>query len=294
MEAIAFYIFYFLNWIFTLLPLRILYIFSDFLFLILYHFPGYRKDVVSANLRNAFPYKTEAEREDIARKFYRHLADLFIETLKLKHISLREHNRRYIFENTELLSRLYSEGKDVAAVMGHYNNWEVLNTMPLITDYTCISIYRPMKNKHFDRFQNGIRSRYGMVLAPMSMVMREILNRRKNGERTLTVFIADQTPAKTDIHFWTTFLNQDTPVFLGAEKIASKYNMAVVFINIQKMKRGFYKARFELLFDSGAGLGENQITEAHVKHLEDIIKEKPEYWIWSHRRWKHKREYPNV
>jgi KDO2-lipid IV(A) lauroyltransferase len=125
------------------------------------------------------------------------------------------------------------------------------------------------------------------------MVIREILNRKKNGERTLTAFLADQTPARGDIHYWTTFLNQDTPVYLGAEKIAAKYNMAVVFVNMQKIKRGYYNITFELLFNDVTGLKENQITEAHVKHLDAIINEKPETWIWSHRRWKHKRENPD-
>jgi KDO2-lipid IV(A) lauroyltransferase len=294
MQAILFYIFIILNWVITLLPLGILYLVADLLFFIFYHFPGYRKNVVATNLRNAFPYKTDSERAEIARKFYRHIADLFIETLKFVHMSKKERTKRCTYENTGLLDRLYSEGKDVAAILGHYNNWEYLNIMPLFTKYTCISIYRPLKNKYFDRFLSNVRSKHGMVLAPSSMVIREIVNRRKNGERTLTVFLADQTPAKGDIHFWTSFLNQDTPVYLGAEKIASKYNMAVVFINMQKIKRGYYNVKFELLFDSTTGTRENQVTESHVKHLESVINERPEFWIWSHRRWKHKRVYPDV
>ena len=293
MEAITFYLFLVVNWVITLLPLSVLYLFSDFLFLILYYFPGYRRDVVSANLKNAFPYKTDVERAEIARKFYWHLADLFVETLKFTHMSNKERLRRCKYENIDLLEHLYSQGKDIVAVLGHYSNWEFLNVLPLLTDYTCISIYRPLKNKHFDTFLNKARSENGMILAPMSMVIREILNRKKNGERTLTAFLADQTPAKGDIHYWTTFLNQDTPVYLGAEKIAAKYNMAVVFINMQKIKRGYYNITFELLFNDVTGLKETQITEAHVKHLDSIINEKPETWIWSHRRWKHKREKPD-
>lgn len=293
MEAVTFYLFLAVNWVITLLPLSVLYLFADILYLILFYFPGYRRNVVSTNLKNAFPYKTDAEREEIARKFYRHLAELFVETLKFTHMSNKERLRRCKFENIDLLKHLYSEGRDIVAVLGHYSNWEFLNILPLLTEYTCISIYRPLKNQHFDKFLNGVRSENGMIMAPMSMVIREILNRKKNGERTLTAFLADQTPAKGDIHYWTTFLNQDTPVYLGAEKIAAKYNMAVVFINMQKVKRGYYKITFEVLFDNVAGLRENQITEAHVKHLDSIINEKPETWIWSHRRWKHKRENPD-
>ena len=289
MEAIVFYIFLVFNWIITLLPLRVLYIFSDILFVVFYHFPGYRKNVVKTNLRNAFPEKTDSERLEIERKFYRHLGDMFIEILKFAHMSNKERIRRCTYENLDLLNRLYSEGRDVVSVMGHYNNWEYLNTMPLFTDYTCISIYRPLKNNHFDRFLSAVRAKNGMVLAPMSMVVREILNRRKKGERTLTVFLADQTPARDDIHYWTAFLNQDTPVYLGAEKIASKYDMAVVFLHIQKISRGCYNIRFDLLYENTAGVPEHEITETHVKHLDSVIREDPEYWTWSHRRWKHKR-----
>jgi KDO2-lipid IV(A) lauroyltransferase len=127
-------------------------------------------------------------------------------------------------------------------------------------------------------------------MTPMSNIVREIITNRKNGVRTLSEFIADQIPAKGDINYWTQFLNQETAVYLGAEKIAAKYDMAVVFFNIQKIRRGYYKTTAELLFEHSAGLPEYMITEAHVRRLEEIIKEKPEYWIWSHRRWKHKRE----
>ncbi|HVN57324.1 MAG TPA: lysophospholipid acyltransferase family protein [Bacteroidales bacterium] len=289
MEAVLFYIFYLLNWLVTLLPLRVLYFFSDFLFLVLYYFPGYRRDVVSMNLRNAFPEKSDKERAGIEKKFYRHLADLFVETLKMEHFPEAEHRKRCTYENPELLNRLYDEGKDIVAVLGHYNNWETQNILPRYLKHTTISIYRPLKNKHFDRFLLKLRSQFGMVLSPTSMVIREIVNRRKAGERTMSVFLADQTPAITDIHYWTRFMNQDTPVYLGAEKIAMKYNMAVVFINQQKTGRGRYHVKFELLFEDTAGLKEFEITEAHVRHLEEIINRNPEFWIWSHKRWKHKR-----
>jgi KDO2-lipid IV(A) lauroyltransferase len=134
------------------------------------------------------------------------------------------------------------------------------------------------------------RSRYGSLLIPMKFVIREIIENRKNDTRALYALITDQIPAKGDINYWTTFLNQETPVYLGTEKIASKYDMAVVFFNVQKIRRGYYTLSLELLFEHSTGLPENLITETHVKRLEEIIREKPEFWIWSHRRWKHKRE----
>lgn len=293
MEVVVFYLFYIINWIITLLPLQVLYLFSDFFFLILYYFPGYRRKVVATNLRNAFPEKSEKELALIAKSFYKHLADLFIETLKLTHMSRKQLKRRFIIENPELLSRLKAEGRDIVGVCGHYNNWEWMTGIPLYTDYKCISIYKPLKNKYFDKFITNLRKMNGMGLTPMSNILREIIKERNAGVNTLSAFISDQTPPGGDINYWTRFLNQETPVYLGAEKIAAKYDMALVFFNHQKIKRGYYRMKVEMLFEHTSGLPDHIITDAHVRRLEEIILERPQYWIWSHRRWKHKKEHPD-
>lgn len=294
MGAIGYYIFYGINWVITLLPLSVLYIFSDFLYLVLYYFPSYRRKVVANNLKNSFPDKSEKEIKCIEKKFYKHLADLFIETFKLTHISKEQMMKRFTVSNLEIINRLLDEKRDTIAVLGHYNNWEWLTALPLYTKYKSVSIYKPLQNKFFDRFINNLRSKNGMVLTPMSNIIREIINDRKNNINTISAFISDQTPIKTEIKFWTTFLNQDTPIYMGTEKVASKYDMAIVFFHIQKIKRGYYNLNIELLFDHTAGLPEHFITETHVKRLEEIIREKPEFWIWSHRRWKHKKPVDNV
>src|SRR5450759_150432 len=294
MGAIGYYIFYGINWVFTLLPLSVLYFFSDFLYLVLYYFPSYRRKVVANNLKNSFPDKSEQEIKCIEKKFYKHLADLFIETFKLTHISKEQMMKRFTVSNLEIIDRLLDEKRDTIAVLGHYNNWEWLTALPLYTKYKSVSIYKPLQNKFFDRFINNLRSKNGMVLTPMSNIIREIINDRKNNINTISAFISDQTPIKTEIKFWTTFLNQDTPIYMGTEKVASKYDMAIVFFHIQKIKRGYYNLNIELLFDHTAGLPEHFITETHVKRLEEIIREKPEFWIWSHRRWKHKKPVDNV
>lgn len=292
MGSIGFYIFFGLNWIMTLLPLRVLYIFSDFLFLIFYYFPGYRRNVVRTNLKNSFPEKNESEIIVIEKKFYHHLCDLFIETFKLTHLSGEELMKMVPLKNPELLDKLFKEGRDVSAVLGHFNNWEWLICLPHYSEYKFVSIYKPLASRHFDRFMINLRSKYGMTVTPMQHVVREVIDNRKKNIRALYSFITDQTPAKGDIRYWTNFLNQDTPVFLGAEKISSKYDMALVFFNVQKVKRGQYYFTVELLFEHTAGLPEHLITETHVRRLEELIRKNPEYWIWSHRRWKHKRE-PN-
>ena len=289
MGAIGFYIFYGINWMVTLLPMRILYVLSDFLYLVLYYVLAYRRKVVAENLRNSFPEKSPEELKTIEKKFYRHLADLMVEILKLTHMSKAQSLMRMPITNVELLDRLYAEGRDVAAVIGHYNNWEWLKSLIFHCRFQTVSIYKPLQDKRFDNFLLKLRNREGMILTPMSLIIREILEARKANRRSLYSFITDQTPPKGDIKYWTKFLNQDTPVYLGVEKIASKYDMAIVFFNVQKIRRGYYQYTAELLFEHTSGLPEHVITERHVRRLEEIISEKPEYWIWSHRRWKHKK-----
>ena len=293
MRAVVYYIFYPLNWMLTLLPLGALYIVSDVLFLFLYYFPSYRRKIVSANLKNSFPEKSPEEIKSIEKKFYKHLSDLFVETLKLTHMSKKQLMKRFTVSNTGVIEKLLEEKRDIIAVLGHYNNWEWLAAFPYYTDYKAISIYKPLQNRYFNKFLNGLRSGHGMVLTPMSLIIRELVADRNNGINTISAFISDQTPIKKEIKFWTQFLNQDTPVYIGTEKVAEKYDMAVVYFHIQKIRRGFYNLNIELLFDHTAGLPEHIITETHVRKLEEIIRKNPEYWIWSHRRWKHKKPAVN-
>jgi Kdo2-lipid IVA lauroyltransferase/acyltransferase len=289
MGTIGFYFFYALNWVITLLPLPVLYIFADFLFIVLYYFPSYRRKVVIKNLRNAFPEKSEEELRVIEKKFYRHLADLFVETLKLTHMSEKQMKKRFTVSNLEVLEKLVKEKRDVAVVMAHYNNWEWVVIIPRYVSYKYYSIYKPLQNRQFDKFLIRNRSQYGNILVPMSNIIREIITDKQRGVNSVTAFITDQTPAITDINLWLPFLNQDTAVYTGVEKIAAKFDMAVVFFNLQKVKRGYYDLTIDLLFEHTRGVPGHLISESHVRRLEEVIKEKPEFWLWSHRRWKHKR-----
>jgi KDO2-lipid IV(A) lauroyltransferase len=289
MQALMYYIFYASVWTITLLPMRVLYFISDIVFLNLYYFAVYRKKIVVQNLRNSFPSKSEQEIKTITRNFYRHFSDLLIESFKLVHLSEAELKKRFTVTNIEILDSLLKDKRDTIAILGHYNNWEWLAAFPLYTGYKPISIYKPLQNKYFNNFINNLRSKHGMELTPMSGIMREIIENRRNNIYTVSAFLADQTPVRHEIRYWTTFLNQDTPVYLGPEKVASKFDMAVVYFNIEKVRRGFYNLNIELLFEHTEGLAEYVITERHVRRLEEIVKEKPEYWIWSHRRWKYKK-----
>ncbi len=289
MSAFSFRILYSFIWIITLLPMRVLYIFSGPVYLILYHITGYRRKVVADNLKNAFPEKSDTELAEIGRKYYRHLTDLFLEALRMTHIGEKSMRRRYRVVDNGLLKKLKDEKRDVILVCGHYGNWEWLPAFPLYTDYKVISIYKPLADKRFEKVINRNRSKFGLKLAPMSTILREIITYRKEGINTISAFVSDQTPAKSEINYWTTFLNQDTPVYIGVEKVAEKFDMAIVFMNMKKVGRGYYDVELELLFDHTGGLPEYHVTEAHVRKLEEKIREAPEYWLWSHRRWKHKK-----
>ncbi len=287
MGALIFYISYGIIWLIALLPLRILYVLSDIVYLLLYYFPSYRRKVVETNLKNSFPEKSEHELKTISKNFYHHLADLFFETFKLIHMSPEKQMIRFTYSNLEVIDRLREEKRDIVCLLGHYNNWEWPTLLPQMMKYKIIIIYKPLQNKYFNNYINKQRSKYGIVLTPMSQVIREIIKYRQKGINTLSIFISDQTPAKGNIRYRMPFLNQDTPVFTGAEKIAVKYDTAVVFLNIQKQSRGHYNLKTELLFEHATGLPEHTITKRFNERLEEVIKEKPQYWIWSHRRWKY-------
>ena len=261
----AYYIFFALNWLVTLLPLRILYITSDFLYYLLYYILSYRKKVVFENLRNSFPEKGEEEITELAKKYYRHFGDLIVEVLKLTHMSHRELKKRMDVVNPEIIEKIYDSGRDIAAVVSHYNNWEWLGTSyVLYTRYKAVSVYKPIQNKYFNSFINNLRKKNGAGLAPMNKIVRSIVENRKNNVRNIYGFISDQTPARVEIQYYTTFLNQETPVFLGIEKLASKYDMAVVFMSLRKGKRGHYPATAEVLFVKTKDPPEYAVTQAPV------------------------------
>ena len=294
MGTIAYYIFYGVNWIITLLPLRILYISSDILFLFLYYFPSYRRKIVVENLRNSFPEKSAKEIALIEKKFYRHLADLFVEILKLTHLSDKELKRRVTVTNPEVINEFCDSGRDVAVAYCHYNNWEWLSIgFSLYTKYKCMGSIKPLKNKMLNDFINNLRVRSNAEVAPMQMIIRRIFENRSNNIRAVYGFITDQTPAKSMIGYFTDFLNQETPVFLGIEKIAEKFDMPVMFLDCQKIRRGYYSMTIELLFESTRDLPKYKVTKTHVKRLEQMINKNPEYWLWTHRRWKYKKETVN-
>lgn len=289
MKWLAYNLFRLFAWLIALLPLRILYFFSWLLFVILYYLSSYRKEVVKKNLSNAFPEKEPSEIKALSKKFYRHLADMFIEGIKLRHMSHNQLQTRFKLLNPELINKYASEGRDAILAFGHYGNWEWIVGIQSLLSPRVLTIYKPLHNKYFDKYFYNLRTRYGMEIVPMSSTLRRILTYKNDGINTITALVADQTPPKSEIQFWTNFLNHDTPVYMGVEKLARKFNMVVFFLKISKVRRGYYEVEAEVVHDNPGELQEFELTRMHINRLEKHILEKPEFWLWSHRRWKHNR-----
>jgi len=288
MRAILFYITYPFIYAIASLPFWLLYKVSDFLCPILYRI-GYRKEIVKSNLRNSFPDKSLPEIEAIAKSYYRYLCDLVLETLKTLRMTEEESRARCTFHNTEYLDSLFEAKKSFIIVMGHYGNWEWAGpAFTLNTRFQLMVIYRPLSDPYFDKMMSGMRTKFGTRIATVNQTLREMVTNRSKGLITATAFIADQT-APRDHAYWTTFLNQDTAVFTGPEKLAVKFNYPVVYMNIQRPRRGHYEVFPELLFASSHDTAEGEISEAFTKRLEREIILDPTLWLWSHRRWKHQR-----
>lgn len=274
----------------SLLPFRLLYFLSDVFFVILFYGIGYRKAVVWNNLRNSFPEKSEEEVRRIYRKFYRYFCDLVLETLKLITLSTRELNKRVQFHNLDVYQNFYKQNRSVLMVMGHVGNWEWIGSRfsqaPIHTFY---AIYHPLSNPYFEQLLYRMRTRMGFHLYTMQETLRGMLKNRN--ELTITGFAADQTPPSANA-YWTTFLEQDTAFFTGPGRLSKKFNLPVVYTAIYRPVRGYYEFYSEVLVENPQDYTEQEIQELFIRRLEQNIQQQPEIWLWSHRRWKHKRTAP--
>ncbi|HVW94965.1 MAG TPA: lysophospholipid acyltransferase family protein [Mucilaginibacter sp.] len=276
----------------SLLPFWFLYLISDLVFVILYHLTGYRRKVVQENLRNSFPEKTEKERSSIEKKYYKYMADLMMETIKSVSLSEKQVRKRMVPTNPELVQHYFSQGKSILAAAGHYCNWEMAClSFGFLTSEKRMIVYKPQSNEVFTDFFNRTRSRFGATLIPMKQTLRKMIEFKN--ELTFTVLASDQTPTAHEANYFTTFLNQPTAVFLGIEKLTKIVNSVVVFYRIDLVKRGYYTYTLVPLVEEPEKTKPYEITNIHVKYLEELIKEKPEYWLWSHRRWKIKPQDTN-
>lgn len=287
MASLGYYLLLALAYLFFLVPFWVLYRLSDLLYIWMI-WVGYRKKTVFENLSRAFPEKTPPEIRKISRRFYRHFCDFILENLKTMSMPVRVQSRRFVYLNYDLIDRLRESGRSFVLVSGHYNNWEWSTLFNRGFRHPFLVIYRTLHNRSIDRLMRTLRQRHGIILIPMEQIFREAIARHQQKQLFAVWFLADQRPPKSS-KCWIRFLNQETAFFEGAEKMSRKLNMAVVFMHISKLKRGHYGVEFKLLAEEAGACGENQITLAFARELEERIRAVPEFWLWSHRRFKHSR-----
>lgn len=270
------------------MPMSVLFFFSDITFFLTYHVVKYRRKVVHKNLKIAFPNKSPKELKTIEKGFYHHFTDFIFESIKSISISEKDVLSRTSIKNVEMLDKYYKQNKNVLVVCGHYNNWEFYAlSLPKQLKHTTYSLYQPLKNKFFDRILLNSRKRNGMNL----IKTRDIFTffQEKNDNPKLMVIVNDQSPTNKQKAYWNTFLNQETGWNIGPEKLAKKFNYVVLFGHSKKIKRGVYEVEFSLVTETPQQTNDEYITDKYSAILEDIIKKKPEFWLWSHKRWKHKK-----
>lgn len=265
----------------------VLYMLSDFLYLIIYKVARYRIGVVSTNLNNSFPNKSKAELVKIRQQFYRHFMDLIVESLKIFSIAEEEAKARFVVTNPDVLQPFIESKRSILIVGGHYNNWEMLAVgVDAYMEHQSVAIYHALKNKFLNEKILASRSKFGLKMVSRPDVKTFFAS---NNELTATIFGADQSPSIAKKVYWTRFLNQDTPVMFGVEKFAKEKNSPIVFGGIKKVKRGYYEFTFEVLFTEPTLCPHGEITEVHTRKLEQQIIEAPQYWLWTHKRWKRKK-----
>lgn len=276
----------------ALLPMGVLYFLSDIFYLLIYRVARYRLRVVRRNLAASFPGKTEKELRELERGFYRHFADYVVETIKLAHISLDEIKRRAVIENPELIDKLMAEGHTcILLLMGHFGNWEWYSgSTTYFEDSRIYQIYRPLNNKAFDELFIHLRTRFASYLIKKNDTVRDVIRLKQERTRSVVIFIADQTPSRANLHFWTDFLHQDTPFLTGPERMARKLDLPVVFLDVKPVRRGYYTLTMELLTKHPKETPEFWITEQYARMMERMILRHPAGWLWTHKRWKHKRD----
>ncbi len=289
-----FWLFYAFVWLITWLPLSVLYLLSDFAYLMVYHVFAYRKRVVRSNLRNSFPEKSVKELREIEKKFYRFFCDTFIEALKKMHISEAEMKRRFRFYPLEVFTREFEKGNSIIFMTAHYGNWEWFSSFSLHTGgkYYVTQVYQQLRSRRFNDFMLRLRSRFQTVNVLQKSALRSLLEIKRDGVCTVFGLLSDQSPGGDNIRYYTRFLNQDTPVILGGETLARKTGFPVMFGKVRRLKRGYYSMEFIPITLDPSQTSEFEITETYMRLLEREIEEHPEYWLWTHKRWKHSRNNP--
>lgn len=294
MKEFLYNIIYGIFYLVSKLPYRALYVISDIANLVLYHIVRYRRDIVRRNIASAFPEKSLEECISIERGFYKWFCDYFVETVKLMSVSRQELLSRIEFRGIDKIEECFDRGQTCAGILGHYGNWELLSATGLVIkkhpEAVIGLIYHPLRSQLFDRLFINMRQSMGGVCVPKKDILRYLVSFRSQNLMNLFGYIADQAPRYRNIHLWLPFLNHDTPVFTGAERIMRKMNNAVFYIDVERPERGKYIYTFKLMTDKPGEIPEFEITKKFFVMLEQTIRREPRFYLWSHNRWKRTRE----
>jgi len=288
MQLILFWILYPILFLISILPFRILYIVSDGVYFLVYYVIGYRKKVVRQNIALSLPHLSEKERREIEKKSYKHLCDMFLEMIKTMSISVKEIEKRFVFKNLDYYLEIEKQGKSIALMCGHYASYEWSISMNSQITFDGFAIYKRINNKHFDNLIRKIRSRFKAHLISSKETISVVEHNYKNGIKGLYGFASDQSPQLKKHVYWSQFMGIEVPVHTGAEMLSKRFDMNVLFMKTRKVKRGFYETELELLTDNAKSIPNYQITETFLRKVEQQILEAPEFYLWTHKRWKHK------
>lgn len=296
MNKVLYYILLALWYALSLLPLRVHYVFSDILFLLVYHVFGYRKALVRRHLAESFPEMSDDERQKTERGFYHWLCDYFVETIKMLTISKKNLMRRMTFKGTDTVNEIVNSGQSVALYLGHYCNWEWITSLPLwfSEKAQCGQIYHPLENAVVDRLFLRLRQRLGALCIPMAETLRRLAYFRKIGKPVIIGYISDQVPFWNNIHHWLEFLNHDTPVLTGTERLVRGAGHAVFYVDIHRPRRGYYEAELKLIARDPKQTKDYELTDAYFRMLEQTIRRDPLCYLWTHNRWKRTHEEFNL
>lgn len=290
MQFLVYILAYPILWLISILPFRLFYWFSDFVCFLIYRVVGYRKKVVRANLALALPHLNDAERKNIEKKFYKHMCDMFLETIKTMGISPQEMDRRFQITNLDLVKEYAKKGKSVILVASHYASYEWLLTMNPKIDFKGIAVYKTLANPYFDKLVRKIRSKYDTELIETRKAIPLMAQNQRDGILSMYGLASDQSPKLDRIFHSMKFMGVEVPVHTGAEMLAKKYDLSVIMVKVKKVKRGYYEATFLPIAENPNDYANFDITEKYLKEVEKQIYEAPEYYLWTHKRWKHKVE----
>jgi len=288
MQLLAYILIYPILWFLSILPFRLLYVVSDLLFILMYYVFRYRKQTVMDNLKLVFPEKSDQEIKIITKKFFHHFCDMILESIKSMNISLKSMKARFTFKNLDIIKEFEKQNKSIVLMCAHYGSWEWIFILQTYTTHRGYGIYKRLQNKYFDRLIKSIRARYNSYLITTKETFFVLEDAKKNGILSMNGFASDQSPKKEKARHWNEFMGIKVPVHTGAEMLAKKLDMPVVFFAVERKKRGYYEATFQTLAENPTDFKNYEITDKFLKLVEDQIHKAPEYYLWTHKRWKHR------